>query len=107
MNRDPAVFEHPDELVLDRRPNRHAGFGLGIHRCLGSNFARAAFQAILLEVLRRLPDYRIDRASATRYSQASAVNGWGRMPATFTPGSRTMPEPTRPTTGNRGEEQCA
>ena len=34
-NRDPAQFEHPDEVVLDRWPNRHTAFGMGIHRCAG------------------------------------------------------------------------
>ena len=45
-NRDPELFDRADEVVLDRLENRHAAFGLGIHRCLGSNLAR-------LEVLRR------------------------------------------------------
>lgn len=88
MNRDSAVFDDPDMLILDRSPNRHAGFGLGIHRCLGSNFARLTFQIILAQVLTRIPDYRIDRAGATKYAQASSVNGWGRLPASFTPGAR-------------------
>lgn len=39
-NRDPDVFERADEVVLDREVNRHSAFGLGIHRCAGSNLAR-------------------------------------------------------------------
>ena len=39
-NRDPEVFDRADEVVIDREVNRHAAFGLGIHRCLGSNLAR-------------------------------------------------------------------
>jgi cytochrome P450 len=39
-NRDPEVFPDPGEVRLDRADNRHAAFGLGIHRCLGSNLAR-------------------------------------------------------------------
>jgi cytochrome P450 len=43
-NRDPEVFENPDEVVIDREVNRHAAFGLGIHRCAGSNLARMEMQ---------------------------------------------------------------
>ena len=44
-NRDPEVFPDADQVKLDRVENRHAAFGLGIHRCLGSNLARAELQA--------------------------------------------------------------
>jgi cytochrome P450 len=88
MNRDPAVFDRPDELILDRMPNRHSAFGLGIHRCLGSSFARAMFQVVLGLVLERMPDYRIDMAAAKPYPSLATVNGWIGLPATFTPGAR-------------------
>ena len=39
-NRDPEAFDRADEVIIDRTENRHAAFGLGIHRCLGSNLAR-------------------------------------------------------------------
>jgi cytochrome P450 len=39
-NRDPEAFEQADEFIIDRARNRHSAFGLGIHRCLGSNLAR-------------------------------------------------------------------
>jgi hypothetical protein len=39
-NRDPAMFPDADKVVIDRKENRHAAFGLGIHRCVGSNLAR-------------------------------------------------------------------
>jgi cytochrome P450 len=88
MNRDPAVFDRPDELILDRMPNRHSAFGLGIHRCLGSSFARAVFQVILTQVLQRMPDYRIHMAKAKPYPSLATVNGWIGLPAMFTPGAR-------------------
>ena len=87
-NRDAAVFERPDEVVLDRFPNRHSAFGLGAHRCLGSNFARLEFGILLREVLRRMPDYEIDLARAERYESIGIVNGWVQLPARFTPGAR-------------------
>ncbi len=87
-NHDPAVFEHPERIILDRFPNRHAAFGLGIHRCLGSNFARAQYAIVLEEVLKRMPDYRLMRDQAEHYESIGTVNGYVKMPATFTPGKR-------------------
>jgi cytochrome P450 len=86
-NRDPDVFEQPDELIIDRFPNRHAAFGLGAHRCLGSNFARAEFATMLNAVLDRMPDYELVDG-AERYESIGVVNGWHRLPARFTPGER-------------------
>lgn len=87
-NRDDAVFEAPEEVRLDRFPNRHVGFGAGMHRCLGSFYARLMFTSMIKEVLSRMPDYRIDDAEALPYPAVSNVNGWINMPATFTPGPR-------------------
>jgi cytochrome P450 len=46
-NRDPQAFDRPDEVVLDRQENRHAAFGLGIHRCAGSHLARMELRVAL------------------------------------------------------------
>jgi len=54
-NRDPAVFDAPDELRLDRDPNPHVTFGAGIHFCLGAPLARLELQTSFATVLRRLP----------------------------------------------------
>jgi len=58
-NRDPAQFPRPHELVFDRTPNRHVGFGLGPHRCLGIHLARRELRVALQALHRRLPDYRL------------------------------------------------
>jgi len=39
-NRDESVFDRPAEFILDRKPNPHLAFGLGIHSCLGATLAR-------------------------------------------------------------------
>jgi cytochrome P450 len=54
-NRDPSVFDAPDELRLDRDPNPHLTFGAGIHFCLGAPLARIELQTSFSTLLRRLP----------------------------------------------------
>ena len=90
-NHDPASFPDPDEIVLDRFPNPHAAFGLGVHRCIGSNLARLDFKYMLREALRRMPDYRIDHAGKEQYESIGTINGYKHLPATFTPGRREGP----------------
>jgi cytochrome P450 len=90
-NRDPAVFDNPNEIDLSRSGNRHLGFGLGLHRCIGSNVARIVFKRMLLGVLDRLPDYSCDPAGAVHYDTIGVINGMRHLPATFTPGRRLGP----------------
>jgi cytochrome P450 len=58
-NRDEAVFERPDEVVLDRVRNPHLAFGAGIHRCLGSNLARIQISIAINELLDRTQNLRL------------------------------------------------
>lgn len=58
-NRDPAVFEAPDELRIDRNPNPHIAFGAGVHFCLGSALARAEANVALGALLQRFPKLRV------------------------------------------------
>jgi cytochrome P450 len=90
-NRDAEVFEDPHTVHLDRKGNRHASFGLGIHRCIGSNVARATFKTMLNTVLDRLPDYVCEPAGAVHYDTTGVINGMKNLPATFTPGKRLGP----------------
>ncbi|WP_428338906.1 cytochrome P450 [Mycobacterium sp.] len=87
-NQDETAFDGPEELKLDRWPNRHQAFGLGVHRCLGSNIARVVFQEVLTITLRRLPNFKVDLSRAQRYPSLGQVNGYNILPATFTPTSR-------------------
>lgn len=87
-NRDAEAFDNPDELHLDRFPNRHMTFGLGAHRCLGSNLARRQIELTLNAVLQRLPDYAIDLAAATRPDTVGIVYGMFDLPASFSPSPR-------------------
>jgi cytochrome P450 len=90
-NRDPKHFEDPDTIKLDRFPNRHAAFGLGNHRCIGSNLARMQFKAIMQESLERIPVYTIDYDGLERYESIGTINGNKNMPMTFPAGTRRGP----------------
>lgn len=87
-NRDPEIFDNPEQIVLDRYPNRHIAFGAGVHRCIGSFLARIMFEEMVTQVFARIPDYKIDAARAQRYTSVGTINGWVDMPVTFTPGHR-------------------
>ncbi len=67
-NHDPAAFDHPHEFRVDRAKNRHVAFGLGIHRCLGSNLARLELTVALQEWLRAFPDYELDTSAETTWA---------------------------------------
>jgi cytochrome P450 len=58
-NRDPRVFENPDEVDFDREKNPHIAFGVGIHRCAGSNLARMEMKVAIQELLKRIPDFEL------------------------------------------------
>ena len=55
-NRDPAAFDRPDEIVLDRAPNAYLSFGAGIHYCIGAPLAKVEFDILFRRILERLPD---------------------------------------------------
>jgi cytochrome P450 len=78
-NRDPEAFEDADRFVIDRRKNRHAAFGLGIHRCLGSNLARMELRVAIEEWLRRVPDYELADPEGVRWSTGQ-VRGPRELP---------------------------
>jgi cytochrome P450 len=81
-NRDPAIFPDADKVVLDRKENRHAAFGLGIHRCVGSNLARMEMTVAIEEWLKRIPDFRLDPAGEVKWSQGT-VRGPRQLPVLF------------------------
>jgi cytochrome P450 len=68
-NRDPAQFDRPDELRLDRTPNRHLAFGFGIHQCAGLSLARLEGRVAIGRFLARFPQYRLT-APPTRGGRA-------------------------------------
>lgn len=78
-NRDPAFFDRADEVVLDRSPNRHAAFGLGVHRCAGSHLARMEIRVALEEWLVAFPEFALDDPTAVHWSSGQ-VRGPRALP---------------------------
>lgn len=81
-NRDPKAFPDADKVVIDRRQNPHTAFGLGVHRCVGSNLARMEITVALEEWLKRIPEFRLDPAGKVAWSQGT-VRGPRQMPILF------------------------
>ena len=81
-NRDPEVFDNPDQVILDRAQNRHVAFGAGIHRCAGSNLARMEMRVAVEVWLERIPEFRLaDNAEVTW--AGGQVRGPRRVPVVF------------------------
>jgi cytochrome P450 len=78
-NRDPAQFDRADEVVIDREVNRHAAFGLGIHRCVGSHLARMELRVALEVWLERIPRFTLADPSAVTWS-AGQIRGPRTLP---------------------------
>ncbi len=78
-NRDPAQFDRAGEVVIDREVNRHAAFGLGIHRCVGSHLARMELRVALEVWLERIPEFSLDDPSAVTWA-AGQIRGPRSLP---------------------------
>ena len=85
-NHDESEFDRPEEIILDRLPNRHLAFGLGPHRCIGSHLARLMSEVMVKAVLDRMPDYWVDESGVYQYLGNPSMTGLGKLPVTFTPG---------------------
>ena len=81
-NRDPAVFEDPDVAVLDRQKNRHIAFGIGVHRCAGSNLARMEMEVALKTWFKRIPEFELTDPDAVTWAPGQ-VRGARRVPVKF------------------------
>lgn len=77
-NRDPDVFDEPNVLRIDRRPNPHLGFGIGTHGCVGQVLARLEMQTLFEELLPRLESVELDGEPA--WVQAIWVHALKRLP---------------------------
>jgi len=79
-NLDPSEFECADQVLIDRQENRHAAFGLGIHRCLGSNLARLELRVAIEEFINRFPAFELGGGpDAVRWS-VGQIRGPRQLP---------------------------
>ena len=83
-NRDPEMFERPDEVILDRPHNRHVAFGVGIHRCAGSNLARMEMDIALRTWFERIPDFEVSEPDEVTWA-GGQVRGPRYLPIRFPP----------------------
>ncbi|WP_228534566.1 cytochrome P450 [Nocardia sp. BSTN01] len=85
--RDPAVFDDPDRLVLDRGAKvAHLAFGHGPHYCVGAHLARLQARIALHTLTTRLPDLRLtDSAEPVSWRHGRVVRALERLEVTWTP----------------------
>jgi len=86
-NRDPAMFTAPDTVMVDRAENRHAAFGLGIHRCIGAHLARLEITIALQEWLGAIPEFELELGARVTWS-SGAVRGPRSLPLILSATSR-------------------
>jgi cytochrome P450 PksS len=80
-NRDEQVFSAPDRLDVGREPNKHLGFGFGVHYCLGAQLARVEGRIAIAELVRRFPNLRLAVPEASlRWRSTVAVRGLEALP---------------------------
>jgi cytochrome P450 len=85
-NRDATKFDRADTLDLSRTPNEHIAFGTGPHGCLGQHIARIEIDAMLVEVLTRMKDFRL--AGEPKWLPSNFISGPQTMPVRFTSSRR-------------------
>ena len=79
-NRDPTVFEAPDELRLDRRPNKHLAFGAGPHLCAGAGVARMEFAVTLEALIEAGIGFALNPAAVPRWKTRGDRRGFATLP---------------------------
>jgi cytochrome P450 len=80
-NRDPDVYDDPDRLQVDRKPNPHITFGYGLHNCLGAPVARLELRVMLAALATRFPGLRLAVApEAVTYTQLAPLRGISSLP---------------------------
>ncbi|MCK1709283.1 cytochrome P450 [Bradyrhizobium sp. 143] len=81
-NRDEEAFDRPFAFIPDRSPNRHLGYGFGIHACIGRHLAKAEIVAFFRELLSRID--RIELAGKPAWTETSFLGGLKRLPVSYT-----------------------
>jgi len=83
-NRDEDTYPDAETVVLDRDPNPHVAFGLGIHRCLGSHIARMEMRVGLEEFLATTPEFQLADEDGVAW-KPGPIRGPRHLALRFTP----------------------
>jgi cytochrome P450 len=75
-NRDPSIFETPDQIVVDRKNNPHISFGSGIHSCVGSKLARMEMRGFLKPLASAMTKYKLDHATNPEWHRSIFIRGF-------------------------------
>jgi cytochrome P450 len=67
-NRDPEVFESPEEILLERNPTQHMGFGHGTHACIGLHLARLELRVAFEELTGAIAKFAFDHEAPIKWS---------------------------------------
>lgn len=84
-NRDPDVFDQPEALQLDRKPNPHVSFGGGIHFCLGAPLARLEIEIAFEKLIKKLPE--LELVEQPRFKNSYHFRGLESLPVKLRQGS--------------------
>jgi len=83
-NRDPAAFDDPDRLDLNRQARHHVAFGFGVHQCLGQPLARMELQVVYSTLYRRIPTLTLAAPLDTiPFKHDGSVYGVYELPVTW------------------------
>lgn len=80
-NRDEEIFSEPFSFCIDRQPNEHYAFGIGVHFCLGANLARLELQEIFRKLFARFAE--VELAGPVERLRSSFVGGIKRLPIRY------------------------
>ena len=72
-NLDPREFASPENFDLERENKVHLAFGAGVHRCLGAHLARVELQVLYQQILKRLPEFRLDPDRHATYHSGNII----------------------------------
>ncbi|MDQ0201135.1 cytochrome P450 [Neobacillus ginsengisoli] len=79
-NRDENVFDNPDVFDINRSPNNYLSFGTGVHFCLGSQLAKLEAKICITEMLKALPDMKLDTTKKLSMIPSAFVYGFKELP---------------------------
>jgi cytochrome P450 len=82
-NSDPAAFERPEELDIERGARHHVAFGFGPHQCLGQNLARLELQIVFDTLFRRIPELRLTQPVSGLKTKEAIIYGLRELPVTW------------------------